>query len=155
MLGGYCGCASSPTRPLATHEFRTSRRGTSWRPYTRLNLGVVTIPFLGDYILHCLGPTIDAFFRVSILTSVRVWALVVAHLAQNYGFYTLLTELPSYMANVLHFNIRDNSFISALPYVCMFLVSNTCTRLADYLLAAGVDRTTVRKVGAVMSLVEY
>ncbi len=42
----------------------------------------------------------------SILTSVPVWALVLTHMAQNWGFYTLLTELPTYMKNILHFNIK-------------------------------------------------
>jgi len=83
---------------------------------------------------------------LSILTSGPVWALVFAHVAQNYGFYTLLTELPSYMANVLHFNIRDNSFLSALPYLFMLIVALIVTRLADFLLANGVDRTVTRKV---------
>ena len=81
---------------------------------------------------------------LAILSSPSVWALTTAHVAQNYGFYTLLTELPTYMANVLHFNIRDNSLVSALPYLAMLAVSLTVTRLADIVLAAGYDRTTVR-----------
>lgn len=83
---------------------------------------------------------------ISIFTSGPVYALIAAHLAQNYGFYTLLTELPTYMANVLHFNIKANSLISALPYLAMLLVANGGTRLADYLLASGWDRTKVRKI---------
>ena len=81
---------------------------------------------------------------LAILSSPAVWALTTAHIAQNYGFYTLLTELPAYMANVLHFNIRDNSLVSALPYLAMLAVSLTVTRLAVVGLAAGYDRTTVR-----------
>lgn len=33
------------------------------------------------------------------------WAAVVAHCGQNWGFFTLMTEMPTYMAEVLHFKI--------------------------------------------------
>jgi len=82
----------------------------------------------------------------SILTSPPFWALLATHVAQNFGFYTLLTELPTYMSNVLHFNIRDNSLVSALPYVLMLTTGIASTRLADYILACGADRTVTRKV---------
>ena len=80
-----------------------------------------------------------------VFTSGPVWALVMVHVAQNYGFYTLLTELPTYMHNVLHFNIRSNAMVSALPYLAMLVVSLLATKLADHLITAGFDRTLVRK----------
>lgn len=42
----------------------------------------------------------------SILTSGPFWALVVVQCAQNYGFYTLLTQIPSYLNYVMEFNIK-------------------------------------------------
>jgi len=82
----------------------------------------------------------------AILTSPPVWALLVTHVAQNFGFYTLLTELPTYMSTVLHFNIRENSLVSALPYLLMLMTGLVVTRLADYILACGADRTVTRKI---------
>ena len=41
----------------------------------------------------------------SILTSGAVWAICAGHVANNWGFYTMLTSLPSYMKNILKFNI--------------------------------------------------
>jgi hypothetical protein len=41
-----------------------------------------------------------------ISTSIPVWAILVAHCCQNWGFYTLLTELPTYMKQILHFDIK-------------------------------------------------
>ena len=82
---------------------------------------------------------------LKVFTSGPVWALVVVHVAQNYGFYTLLTELPTYMHNVLHFNMKSNAMLSALPYLAMLLVSLFATRLADYAITSGFDRTLVRK----------
>eukprot|EP00092_Neocalanus_flemingeri_P019684 GFUD01021319.1.p1 GENE.GFUD01021319.1~~GFUD01021319.1.p1 ORF type:complete len:503 (-),score=87.91 GFUD01021319.1:155-1663(-) len=83
---------------------------------------------------------------LAIFTSGPVWALLIAHVAQNFGFYTLLTELPSYLARVLHFNIRDNSIISALPYLLMLITGVVMARLADWFLSVGTDRTFVRKI---------
>jgi len=83
---------------------------------------------------------------LKIFTSGPVWALVLTHMSQNYGFYTILTELPTYMAAVLHFNIKSNALVSALPYTLMFIMSIVSTQAADYILARGYDRTAVRKV---------
>lgn len=32
-----------------------------------------------------------------IFTSMPVWAIVVSHFGENWGFYTLLTQLPKYL----------------------------------------------------------
>merc|ERR1719367_1786483 len=82
---------------------------------------------------------------LKVFTSGPVWALELVHVAQNYGFYTLLTELPTYMHNVLHFNMKSNAMLSALPYLAMLVVSLFATRLADYAITSGFDRTLVRK----------
>lgn len=42
----------------------------------------------------------------SILTSVPFWALIVVQCAQNFGFYTLLTQIPSFLSYVMGFNIK-------------------------------------------------
>lgn len=79
-----------------------------------------------DYISNCLGLTADQhvcntllgkktkfnqiffFFFLqklsvpwkSILTSLPVWATVAAHFAENWGFYTLLTQLPTFLSGI-------------------------------------------------------
>lgn len=45
-----------------------------------------------------------------ILRSRPLYALLIAHCAQNWGFWTLLTEIPSYMKNVLDFDIKSVIF---------------------------------------------
>ncbi|GFR29050.1 hypothetical protein TNCT_128742, partial [Trichonephila clavata] len=42
----------------------------------------------------------------SIFSSRYVWALTVTHFGLSWGFYTFLTELPTYLARILHFDIR-------------------------------------------------
>lgn len=59
----------------------------------------------------------------AILTSLPFWSIVVVHSAHNWGFWTLLTEMPSYMKGVLKFDIKKNALLSALPYLAMLLLS--------------------------------
>ncbi|KHJ48974.1 hypothetical protein D918_00092 [Trichuris suis] len=54
-----------------------------------------------------------------ILLSVPVWAIVMAHFTENWGFYTMLTYLPAYMNDVLHFELQKTGFVSAIPYLTM------------------------------------
>lgn len=44
---------------------------------------------------------------LAMFTSLPMWALTIAHLGQNWGFWTLLTQMPTYMKNVLHFDIKE------------------------------------------------
>jgi hypothetical protein len=46
---------------------------------------------------------------LSIVKSLPFWAILMAHMGQNYGYETLMTELPSFMKQVLHFNLQDVS----------------------------------------------
>jgi len=46
----------------------------------------------------------------AIVTSVPLWAIAIAQCSQAWGFYTLLTELPTYLKQILHFDIKTVSF---------------------------------------------
>ncbi|XP_063231369.1 sialin-like isoform X2 [Bacillus rossius redtenbacheri] len=54
---------------------------------------------------------------VAILTSMPVWAQILMQCSGGYLSYTLMSEMPSYMKNILHFNIQNSGMISSLPYV--------------------------------------
>ncbi|XP_046991858.1 sialin-like [Schistocerca americana] len=54
---------------------------------------------------------------ISIFTSLPVFASIVATMSLCWGYYTLLTEIPTYLSNVLRFDIASNGLLSALPYV--------------------------------------
>jgi broad specificity phosphatase PhoE len=49
---------------------------------------------------------------VDIFTSLPMWAIIIAHTGQNWGLYTLLTEMPSYMNSILNFDLTSVSRIS-------------------------------------------
>ncbi|KAK2145734.1 hypothetical protein LSH36_660g02057 [Paralvinella palmiformis] len=83
----------------------------------------------------------------SILTSARVWAIVAAHFTNNWGYYTLLTCLPSYMKQVLHFDISQNGMLSGLPYLFTWITMTAGGQIADVLRKRRLLSTTwVRKL---------
>ncbi|KAK4874858.1 hypothetical protein RN001_014218 [Aquatica leii] len=70
----------------------------------------------------------------AIWTSVPLWALVAAQIGHDWGFFTMVTDLPKYMKDVLKFRIDENGLWSSLPYVVMWLVSVGCGWLCDWLI---------------------
>ena len=40
-----------------------------------------------------------------------VWAITATHVTQNFGYYVLLTELPTYMKNVLNWDLKSKVII--------------------------------------------
>ncbi|XP_076627177.1 putative inorganic phosphate cotransporter [Colletes latitarsis] len=87
-----------------------------------------------------------------ILTSVPVWALITAQIGHDWGFFTLVNDLPKYMSNVLKYPIKSNGLLSALPYLTMWICSVITSCLADWMITSGVmSRTNVRKLGTTIA----
>ncbi|KAJ3645136.1 hypothetical protein Zmor_022822 [Zophobas morio] len=82
----------------------------------------------------------------SILTSTPFLAILIAHCGQNWGFWTLLTEIPSYMSGIMKYKISDNSLLSALPYFVLWILSFIFSPIADYLIAHYLSIGAVRKI---------
>ncbi|CAG9786487.1 unnamed protein product [Diatraea saccharalis] len=83
----------------------------------------------------------------NILTSLPFWAILFAHCGQSLGFWTLLTELPSYMNNVLEVDIKNNGLLSALPYLAMYILSFVFSWLSDFLVNRNIiTLVTSRKI---------
>lgn len=57
-----------------------------------------------------------------ILRSKAVWAVVIAHSAENWGIYTMLTEMPTFLSEIMGFKMDKAGFYSALPYLIMAFV---------------------------------
>ncbi|XP_063620992.1 vesicular glutamate transporter 1 [Cydia splendana] len=83
----------------------------------------------------------------AMLTSGPVWAIVMAHFSENWGFYTLLTFLPTFMQDVFKFETSATGWLSAVPYLAMAIVLQVAGHLADWVLTKGyMSRTNVRKL---------
>lgn len=83
---------------------------------------------------------------LQIITSLPFLAILLAHIAQNYGYETLMTELPTYLSTTMHLNIKTNGLLSALPYLAMWLMAMLFAVLADALISHNVSITTTRKL---------
>jgi len=78
--------------------------------------------------------------------NIPVWALIINQFACGWTFYTLLTWLPGYLVDQLHFDLKNAGFVAVLPYLASFMISNSAGPTADYLRQHYFSTTTVRKI---------
>ena len=74
-----------------------------------------------------------------------VWAIVMAHLCNNFGFYILLLWLPSYLDQTFHVPLKDLGVMAVMPYLAAFVAGNCSGWFADSLQRRGMRMTAVRK----------
>ncbi|XP_055918980.1 putative inorganic phosphate cotransporter isoform X2 [Eupeodes corollae] len=60
---------------------------------------------------------------LKIATSLPFFSLIVVHCTHMWGFWTLLTQIPSYMKHILGMDLKNSALLSALPYTFMLLLS--------------------------------
>ncbi|XP_076093168.1 sialin-like isoform X1 [Mytilus galloprovincialis] len=97
------------------------------------------------YILHSLGDDEDPDDQhhhkhtakpwKSILTSGAMWAILIANACGNYGAYMLLTQMPTYMKEVLKFDIKSNGVFSMIPYLLFWVFIIIAGIFADFFIA--------------------
>ncbi|XP_062591838.1 sialin-like [Saccostrea cucullata] len=78
----------------------------------------------------------------SIAMSSAVWACLTAHVCNNWTNYTLLTSLPTFMKEVLKFDIKSNGALSALPYICQAVSGFLAGQTADIIRSKRILNTT-------------
>lgn len=82
-----------------------------------------------------------------------VWATTMAHFGHNWGFWLLLSEMPTFMNTVLKFNIKEDGLLSSLPYLAMFVLQLPVSYTADLLNKRQVTTMTVsRKIWNTISM---
>lgn len=82
-----------------------------------------------------------------ILTSLPFLVILLSHCANSWVFWTLLTQIPSYMKSVLGKDIKSNALLSALPYLTMFVLGLAFCPLANHLEKSNrISATTSRKL---------
>ncbi|XP_044252866.1 sialin-like [Tribolium madens] len=69
-----------------------------------------------------------------ILTSLPVWALVLGQFGHDWGWYTMVSDLPKYMDSVLRFHVQTNGLWSALPYLLMWGATVGGGYLVDFII---------------------
>lgn len=109
--------------------------------------------FISDEEKKFIVESRDATFRVHrpvpwlrILGSPAVWLCALVKFCSSWSFYTLLTELPSYLSNVLHVDIQKNGYLNSSIYLGQAVVALACGYGADRLRKRNVlGITTIRK----------
>ncbi|XP_029708340.2 sialin-like [Aedes albopictus] len=83
---------------------------------------------------------------LAMLTSKPVIAMSIASIVEDWGYYTLLTGLPTFLKTVLNFDLQESGVLSALPYLAMGVLLSLSGYLADWFQIRGYLNTTqVRK----------
>ena len=79
------------------------------------------------------------------LTSVPVWGIAATQITESFGFYVLFTELPTYMKNILHFDLKSSAVLSAVPYLAYWLTGIVGSTLVDLVIQRGLVSTTMAR----------
>ncbi|KAF4521620.1 hypothetical protein B566_EDAN006662, partial [Ephemera danica] len=88
----------------------------------------------------------------SMLTSIQVWAPLLAAMGSDWGFYTFFSLGPKYMASILGVNIKQNGFLSALPYLCRYVFGIIAAAIFDRVLRGELlSLLALRRIAAVIS----
>ena len=75
-----------------------------------------------------------------------VWAIVLAHVCNNWGFYILLLWLPTYLHLALNVPLEGVGRYSLIPWAATFVVGNLGGWMSDFIRARGMPVTAVRKL---------
>ncbi|XP_050432550.1 sialin-like isoform X2 [Adelges cooleyi] len=120
-------------------------------------------PFISEHERNYLLQTIGSIERKKdlaptpwkhILTSAPVWGLIVAESGHGWGGYTLMSDLPKYMSDVLHFSVEQNGFLTSIPYIAQWITSIVSSVMADWTIKKQhMSVTAVRKLFAIIGTV--
>ncbi|GLH15176.1 Putative sodium-dependent phosphate transporter [Gryllus bimaculatus] len=72
-----------------------------------------------------------------ILTTRGLWACASMHLGIGWTFFALLTCLPTYMSYILHYDIKSNAALSAIPYIAGGSFSFVFSWCLDHIITTG------------------
>lgn len=67
-----------------------------------------------------------------ILLNVPYWANVIAQFGHNYIYFSLITYLPTYMRDILQFDVKEDGLFSSIPFVALWISSLVLSGTAKY-----------------------
>jgi ACS family sodium-dependent inorganic phosphate cotransporter len=81
-----------------------------------------------------------------LLTKPAVWAVIVAHFANNWSLYVLLSWLPTFVNKGLGVPFASVGLFTIIPNIAAFFFINIAGNVSDRMIRKGVDPTRVRKL---------
>uniref|UniRef100_A0A1L8DEB4 Putative inorganic phosphate cotransporter n=1 Tax=Nyssomyia neivai TaxID=330878 RepID=A0A1L8DEB4_9DIPT len=112
-----------------------------------------------SYIQTCLGQVTAV--RVirhiktpwkKVFTSLPFYALIIAHFVGNWNSGTMTTQVPTYIKNILNYDMKESALLSALPYFVKWLTSFAFSALSDFIInhqyfSVGTSRKFFNSIG--------
>ncbi|XP_066153286.1 uncharacterized protein [Euwallacea fornicatus] len=77
----------------------------------------------------------------SILTNLPVIAILVCSMGGAWGYSMMMTQIPTYLAKVMKFEISSNGLATAIPYMASLVSGFIYAPLSDYLIRKGYIST--------------
>ncbi|XP_071109026.1 uncharacterized transporter slc-17.2-like [Haliotis cracherodii] len=109
-----------------------------------------------NYIINSIGET-EQKHRTpwkAMMTSPASWAFITGHGCYNWIAYTLTTNIPIYLKEVLNFGITENGLLSSVAFASQTVSGMVTGQLADYLRSRKYLTTTVtRRIFQIISFV--
>ncbi|XP_043578002.1 putative inorganic phosphate cotransporter [Bombus pyrosoma] len=115
-----------------------------------------------DYIMQSLGQNKNNSGHKEklsvpwgeVLRSKPFMAILIAHFCSNFGWYMLLIELPTFMNQVLKFDMSSNAGLSSMPFLCMWIFTMVLSKILAIMQDKKLITVTVsRKIGTLFSSV--
>ncbi|XP_011883367.1 PREDICTED: putative inorganic phosphate cotransporter isoform X2 [Vollenhovia emeryi] len=79
-------------------------------------------------------------------------AILIAHYCSNFGWYMLLIELPTFMNQILKFDMSSNAGLSSIPFLCMWLFTLILSKVLAILQEKRLITVTIsRKIGTLFA----
>lgn len=81
-----------------------------------------------------------------LLSKLPSWAVIIANLTNNWGYFVLLSWMPIYFNTVFNVNLKQAAWFSAAPWGTMAVSGYIAGKASDSLIKAGYSLTLVRKI---------
>ncbi|PKA63124.1 putative anion transporter 3, chloroplastic [Apostasia shenzhenica] len=81
-----------------------------------------------------------------LLSKLPTWAIILANVANNWGYFVLLSWMPVYFKTVYDVNLKQAAWFSALPWGVMAISGYVAGASSDILIQSGQSVTRVRKL---------
>ncbi|EFN84324.1 Putative inorganic phosphate cotransporter [Harpegnathos saltator] len=87
-----------------------------------------------------------------VLRSKPFIAILIAHFCNNFGWYMLLIELPTFMNQILKFDMSSNAGLSSMPFLCMWVFTMVLSKALAVMQDKDLISVTMsRKIGTLFA----
>ncbi|KAL9150509.1 hypothetical protein ABFS82_12G172300 [Erythranthe guttata] len=81
-----------------------------------------------------------------LFSKLPTWAIVLANVTNNWGYFVLLSWMPVYFKTVFGVNLKQAAWFSAVPWGTMAISGYVAGATSDYLIKSDYSITSVRKM---------